>query len=44
MVFSGIDCVLKGELAIYGSSELTTGLRLYGTLREHGLKTASELN
>jgi hypothetical protein len=43
MVFSGLDCVLNGELAIYGSSELTTGLRLYETLREHGLKTASEL-
>jgi len=43
MVFSGIDCVLNGELAIYCSSELTTGLRLYESMREHGLKTASEL-
>jgi len=43
MVFSGIDCVLNGELAVYCSSELTTGLRLYESLREHGLKTASEL-
>jgi hypothetical protein len=43
MVFSGIDCVLNGELAIYCSNELTTGRRLYDILREHGLKTASEL-
>jgi hypothetical protein len=43
MVFSGIDCVLNGERAVYCSSELTTGLRLYESLREHGLKTASEL-
>jgi hypothetical protein len=43
MVFSGIDCVLNGELAIYCSSELTTGVRLYEALREHGVKTASEL-
>jgi len=43
MVFSGIDCVLNRELAIYCSSELTTGLRLYEILRGHGLKTASEL-
>lgn len=43
MVFSGIDCVLNEELAVYCSSELTTGLRLYESLREHGLKTASEL-
>ena len=43
MVFSGIDCVLNGELAVYCSSELTTGHRLYEALREHGVKTASEL-
>lgn len=43
MVFSSIDCVLNGEPAIYCSSELTTGLRLYEALREHGLKTAKEL-
>src|SRR5712692_11552072 len=43
MVFSGIDCVLNGELAVYCSSELTTGLRLYEALRKHGVKTASEL-
>jgi hypothetical protein len=43
MVFSGIDCVLNGEQAIYCSSELTTGVRLYEALREHHLTTASEL-
>lgn len=43
MVFSGIDCVLNGERAIYCSSELTSGARLYDGLRQHHLKTASEL-
>jgi len=43
MVFSGTDCVLNGERAIYCSSELTTGVRLYEVLREHHLRTASEL-
>ncbi|HEV3219545.1 MAG TPA: hypothetical protein VGZ48_07220 [Candidatus Acidoferrales bacterium] len=43
MVFSGIDCVLNGERAIYCSSELTTGLRLYSALRENKVKSAGEL-
>jgi hypothetical protein len=43
MVFSGIDCVLNDEKAIYCSSELTTGARLYEALRENELKTATEL-
>jgi hypothetical protein len=43
MVFSAIDCVLNGETAIYCSSELTTGLRLYEILRAQRLKTSSEL-
>jgi hypothetical protein len=46
MVFSGFDCALRvfnGKKAIYCSSELTTGLRLYKVLRKHHLKTASEL-
>lgn len=43
MVFSGIDCVLNDERAIYCSSELTTGARLYDALRENKLKTAAEL-
>lgn len=43
IAFSAIDCVLNGEKAIYASSELTTGARLYQALREYGLKTAKEL-
>ena len=43
MVFSGIDCVLNDERAIYCSSELTTGARLYDALRKNKLKTAAEL-
>jgi hypothetical protein len=43
IVFSGIDCVLNDERAIYCSSELTTGARLYDALREHKLKTAADL-
>ena len=43
MVFSAVDCILHRDHVIYCSSELTTGLRLYKALREHGLKTASEL-
>ncbi len=40
---SSLDCVLNGEKAIYASTELTTGKRLYDTLREYGLKTADQL-
>ena len=43
MVFSAIDCVLNDEPAIYCSSELTTGTRLYAALREHKVKTKDEL-
>lgn len=43
MVFSGIDCVLNDEQAIYCSSELTTGARLYEAFREHKVKTRAEL-
>jgi hypothetical protein len=43
MVFSGIDCVLNDEPAIYCSSELTTGARLYAAFREHRVKTRDEL-
>lgn len=43
MVFSALDCVLNRERAIYCSSELTTGDRLYKALRKHGLKTSAEL-
>jgi hypothetical protein len=43
MVFTAIDCVLNGEKAVYCSSELTSGARLYEVLLEHGLKSAAEL-
>ena len=43
MVFSGLDCALVHEQAVYCSSELTTGARLYAALREHQLKTRAEL-
>lgn len=38
-----LDCVLNGEKAVYASSELTTGPRLYRLLREHGLQDAAVL-
>jgi hypothetical protein len=41
--FSAIDCVLNGEKAVYASTELTSGLRLYNAMREAGVKTAAEL-
>jgi hypothetical protein len=43
MVFSGIDCVLNDEKAIYCSSELTSGARLYDALRKNKVKTPAEL-
>jgi hypothetical protein len=43
MAFSSMDCVLNGEQAIYCSSELTTGIRLYEVLRQHRLESATEL-
>jgi len=43
MALSAIDCVLCGERAIYGSTELTTGRRMYDVLRELGLPTAAAL-
>jgi len=43
MVFSGLDCALIREQAVYCSAELTTGARLYAALREHKLKTRAEL-
>jgi hypothetical protein len=41
--FSAIDCVLNGEKAVYASTELTTGIRLYNAMREAGVKTVAEL-
>lgn len=43
MILSGIDCVLNGEKAVYCSTELTTGTRLYGALREHKCKNTADL-
>jgi len=43
MVFSGLDCALAHEQAVYCSTELTTGARLYAALREHKLKSKDEL-
>jgi hypothetical protein len=43
MVFSAIDCVLNRERAIYCSSELTSGLRVYQALLQNHLKTSGEL-
>lgn len=40
---SALDCVLNGEKAIYASTELTSGMRLYSAMRDHGVKAAAEL-
>jgi len=41
---SAMDCVLNGEKAIYASSELTTGRRLYALMREAGVRDRQELH
>jgi hypothetical protein len=43
MIFSAIDCVLHRDHVIYGSSEITTGLRLYEELHTRNLRTRDEL-
>lgn len=43
MVLSGMDCILHQHGAVYCSSEMTTGLRLYQVLHERGLSSAGEL-
>lgn len=43
MAFSAMDCVLCGERAVYASTELTTGTRLYQTLERLGGRTKAEL-
>lgn len=43
MALSAIDCVLNGRPAVYASTELTSGRRLYDALRENGVRTATEL-
>jgi hypothetical protein len=41
MALSAVDCVLCRDQAIYASTELTTGLRLYDALRQSGVLTAT---
>src|SRR5437588_10476052 len=43
MAFSALDCVLNGDKAIYASTELTSGRRLYDQLRAHTVRTGPEL-
>ncbi len=43
MLFSAIDCALHHGHVIYGSSEITTGFRLYEELHNRNLKTRDEL-
>lgn len=43
MALSAVDCVLNGSPAVYASTELTSGRRLYDALREYGVRTATEL-
>jgi len=43
MAFSAMDCLLLSVKAVYASTELTTGVRLYNALRVSGLKTRKEL-
>lgn len=43
MVLSTIDCVLNGRQAIYASTELTSGQRVFDLLRQHNLKKAEQL-
>jgi hypothetical protein len=41
--FSAIDCILNSDKAIYCSSELTSGFRLYSEMRKTGAKNRLEL-
>src|SRR5579864_7556777 len=43
MAFSAMDCLLLSVKAVYASTELTTGVRLYNALRVSGLTTRKEL-
>jgi hypothetical protein len=38
-----IDCILNGEKAVYASSELTTGPRLFQLYREYGVRDMAAL-
>lgn len=43
IAFSAIDCVLNREKAVYASTELTTGLRLYDVCRANAVLTRDQL-
>lgn len=43
IMLSAFDCLLNGGKALYASSELTTGKRLYDLMREVGVWTAEDL-
>jgi hypothetical protein len=43
MAFSAVDCALNGDLAVYASTELTSGKRLYDELERHRLSNAADL-
>ena len=43
IVLSALDSVLNGALAVYASSELTSGRRLYQLLRANCVRTAKDL-
>lgn len=42
-VLSALDCFLDGRKALYASSELTTGRRLFQLMKEAGVHTPEEL-
>lgn len=41
--FTSMDCVLHNQKGIYCSSELTSGLRAYKAMAEHGVKSGKAL-
>jgi hypothetical protein len=43
MIFSAIECALHRGHVIYGSSEITSGFRVYEELHKRNLKTRDEL-
>jgi hypothetical protein len=42
-LFTAMECVLNAENAIYCSSELTSGLKAFREMRNHGVKSREEL-
>lgn len=44
IALSAIDTLLHGEKAVYASSELTTGRRLYSLFKEYGVESREELS